>query len=117
MGIIGAYTFVDWGKRRNTILERELFIGMANQKVSATQDEVRQKALKACREFNQTQEAIKLAGELVQARTEAAGAAAKDIHDQLKAGKDLMEAQLGFLKANLAHRFAYVNLMSIIGQQ
>jgi len=75
-GVVGSYTFVDWGKRRNTIREREQLVAMATLKVQQTQDTVRQSALKAFREFQETQQALQLAGELVAVRTEAEKAAA-----------------------------------------
>src|SRR5207253_11521948 len=41
VGVIGSYTFVDWGKRRNTIRERDQFVAMATLKLQQTQDTVR----------------------------------------------------------------------------
>src|SRR5207244_13640168 len=70
VGVMGTYTFVDWGKRRNTIRERDTFVAMATLKLQQTQDDVRQKALKAYRDYEQSQQAVKLAGEMVGVRTE-----------------------------------------------
>jgi outer membrane protein TolC len=115
IGAMGTYTFVDWGKRRNTIRERDQLVGMATLKLQQTQDTVRQNALKAFREYEETQQALKLAGELVALRTEAlkvAAAAAK-----MKAGKDAMTAQVDYVKADLAHRIAYAKLAAVIGKQ
>src|SRR5262249_54853743 len=75
VGVVGTYTFVDWGKRRNTIRERNELVAMATLKAQQTQDTVRQNALKAFREYEQSQQALRLAGELVAVRTEAGKAA------------------------------------------
>jgi outer membrane protein TolC len=116
VGVMGTYTFIDWGKRRNTIRERDQLIAMATLKVQQTRDDVRQKALKAYREYVETQKALQLAGELAAVRQEseknAAAPAAK-----FTAAKDLMEAQVDAVKADMAHRIAYVKLMALIGKQ
>jgi outer membrane protein TolC len=116
LGVVGTYTFVDWGKRRNTIRERDQLVAMATLKVQQTQDTVRQNALKAFREYEQSQQALKLAEELVGLRTEAVKAAT-DPAAKFKAGKEAMTAQVDYVKADLAHRIAYVKLASLIGQQ
>jgi outer membrane protein TolC len=115
VGVMGTYTFVDWGKRRNTIREREELVCMASLKVQQTQDDVREKALKAFREYGETLEAFKLAGELVAVRTEAEKAAVVP-KDKFTAAKDHMTAEVDWVKADLAHRIAYVKLMSLIGK-
>ena len=115
VGVVGSYTFVDWGKRRNIVREREQLVAMAGLKVQQTQDNIRQKALKAFRDYQDTQEALKLAAELVEVRTEAVKAAA-DLHAKFKAGKDLLTAQVDSVKADLNHRIAYVKLASLIGK-
>jgi outer membrane protein TolC len=116
IGVMGNYTFVDWGKRRNTIRERDQLVAMATLKVQQTQDTVRQNALKAFREYEGTQQALQLAGQMVGLRTEAQKAAT-DPAAQFKAGKDAMTAQVDYIKADLAHRVAYVKLASLLGRQ
>jgi outer membrane protein TolC len=114
IGVIGSYTFVDWGKRRNTVRERDQLVAMANLKVLQTQDDVRQKALKAFRDYVESQQAVQLAGQLVEARKEIQKAA-KTPAAMFKAAQDSLEAGVGYLKADLAQRTAYVKLMSLIG--
>ena len=46
VGVVGSYTFFEWGKRRNTVRGGENLVALAKLKVQQTQDEVRQKALK-----------------------------------------------------------------------
>src|SRR6516165_1616250 len=75
IGVMGSYTFVVWGKRRNTIHERDQLVAMASLKMQQTQDTVRQDALKAYRDYEQSQQAFKLAGQMVALRTEALKAA------------------------------------------
>jgi outer membrane protein TolC len=115
VGAVGTYTFVDWGKRRNTIHEREQLVAMATLKVQQTQDEVRQKALKAFREYEESGKAYDLAGQLVEAQTAAAKAAATP-DAKFRAAKDLATAQVDYVKADLAQRIAYVKLMAVIGR-
>src|SRR5262249_19320770 len=68
VGFLGSYTFVDWGKRRNTIRERQNMIAMAQLKCQQVEDTVRQNAMKAFREYQQDAEILKTAETMVQAR-------------------------------------------------
>jgi len=115
IGVLGTYSFVDWGKRKNVIRERDELVAMATLKTQQTQDTVRQNTLKAYRDYTETQQALKLAGEMVALRTEALKAA-RDPATQMKAGKDALTAQVDYLKADLAHRIAYVKLMALLGK-
>lgn len=116
IGVVGTYTFVDWGKRRFTIRERDQFVAMASLKLGQTQDEVRQKTLKAYREFEQTGEAVKLAAEMVEVRKEGEKAA-KAAPAMFAAAKESLTAQIEFMKADLSHRIAYAKLMSLLGSR
>src|SRR5262249_9112679 len=117
VGVFANYTFWDWGKRRNVIRERQSLRSAANLKLSQTEDEVRQKAVKAFREIGETQEALKTAGEMMDLRQQAVKQAMQgaDITALVKASKDLALAQVDFIKAELAFRQAYVVLMSLVG--
>ena len=115
IGVMGSYTFVDWGKRRSTIRERDQLVAMAILKVQQTRDTVRQDALKAFGEYEQSQQALKLAEEMVAVRKEAEKAA-KTPADMFTAAKKSMTAEVDYLKADLTHRTAYVKLMSLIGK-
>jgi len=122
VGVMGSYTFVDWGKRRNSIREAEIMVALANLKVRTTQDDVRKKALKAYRDLEQSQVAIKLAQDLVALRTEAekkatTPAALTNPGPLLEAGKKRMEAEVDLVKADLAYRTAYAQLMALIGDR
>lgn len=116
LGVMGTYTFVDWGKRRNTIRERQTLASAAAVQLQQTEDEVRQKAQKAFREVVEAQQARNTAQELLALRAEAerqAGVPAA----MMAAVKARMLADVDFIKADLAYRQAYVVLMSLVGQQ
>jgi outer membrane protein TolC len=120
VGVMGSYTFIDWGKRRNTIRGAENLIALANLKVRTTQDDVRKKALKAYRDLEQNQAGIKTAQEMVALRAEAAKLATtpealKNPGPLLEAAKKLGEAQVDLVKAELAYRTAYAQLMELLG--
>jgi outer membrane protein TolC len=119
VGVIGTYTFVDWGKRRNVIRERRTLIAMAHLKLGQTQDEVRQKATKLYRELVDSQTALKTAQEMVALRKEAVKSATtpealRNPTTLLKASKESALAEVDFVKTDLAYRQAYVQLMALI---
>jgi outer membrane protein len=122
IGVVGSYTFVDWGKRRNVIRERQSLVAMANLKLHNDEDEVRQKAVKAFRELGENQEALKTAQEMVVLRREAEKKATtpealRDPKALIAASKDRGLAEVDAVKAELAYRQAYVQLMTLIGQK
>jgi outer membrane protein TolC len=121
VGVMGSYTFVDWGKRKNTVREAQNLVALASLKVRTTQDEVRQKALKAFRELDETRAAIKSAEEMVALRREAekkamTPEALKNPTPLLEATKKRAEAEVDYVKADLAYRVAHAKLMALIGQ-
>lgn len=120
-GLIGSYTFVDWGKRKNVIRERKTLVGMASLKLQQTEDDVRQKTQKAFREVGENQEALQTAQELAELRREAekkalTPQAQRDPLPLIKASKARMLAEVDLIKADLAFRQAYGQLMSLIGK-
>ncbi len=116
VGVIGSYTFVDWGKRKNTLRERKTFIAMASLKLQQTEDTVRQNVHKAFREFHQTRDAIATVQELVAVRREASQKS-QTPETVLRAAKDQALAEVDLLvKAELAHQQAFAQLKSLIGQ-
>jgi len=122
VGVVGSYTFVDWGKRRNVIHERQNLVAMATLKLQQTEDDTRQKAQKAFREVAESQDALKLAQEIAEMRKEAVKLATtpeamRNPTALLKASKDLALAEVDAVKADLAYRQAYVQVMSLIGRQ
>jgi outer membrane protein TolC len=114
-GVVGTYTFVDWGKRRNVIHERNTLVSMAGLQLHQTEDEVRQKAEKAFRELAETRAAREMAQEMAALRAEAEKKATAPAA-LMEAVKARMLADVDFVKADLAYRVAHVQLMSLIGQ-
>jgi outer membrane protein TolC len=93
---------------------------MATLKLQQTEDEVRQKAQKAFREVAEAEEAFKTAGQMVELRKEAekkarTPEALRDPAPLMAATRARMLAEVDFVKAELACRQAYVQLMSLIG--
>ena len=120
VGVVGSYTFVDWGKRKNVIREREHLIGMANLKYRQTQDELCQKTLKAYRGLAESHEALMLAQELVGLRKEAEAkalpAAQTNPVGLIEASKARATAEVDYVKADLAYRQAHMELSKLIGR-
>jgi outer membrane protein len=125
VGVVGTYTFVDWGKRRNVIRERQDLVAMATLKLQQTEEDVRQKAVKAFRDVGASHAALKTAQEMVEVRKEiekkaTTPAALRDpaaLDALLRASKDRMLAEVEAVKADPAYRQAYVQLMALIGKQ
>ncbi|HEV3261154.1 MAG TPA: TolC family protein [Gemmataceae bacterium] len=122
VGVVGSNTFVDWGKRKNIVRERQNLVVMASLKLQQTEDDVREQARKAFREVAETQEALKTAQEMVELRKEAekketTPEAMRNPAPLLAATQARMLAEVDAVKADLAYRTAYVQLMSLVGQQ
>jgi hypothetical protein len=103
------------------VRERENLVALATLKVQQTEDEVRQKAMKAFREFEQHRAALKLAEQMVQARGEAAKAAQTPAAMQnpaplIEATKKFGLAQVDLVKAELAYRVSAAQIMSMVGK-
>jgi len=121
IGVMGTYTFVDWGKRQSVIHERENLVMMATLKLHQTEDEVRQNAAKAFREVGESLEAVKSMEQMVVLRQQAAKAAntpqaQQNLTALITASNNLMTAEVNAVKADLAYRIAYVKLMSLVNQ-
>jgi outer membrane protein TolC len=122
VGVLGTYTLVDWGKRKNVVRERRDLVMMATLKWRQTQDDVRQKAVKAFREVTDAQAALQTAEEMAALRKEAVKKATtpeamRNPKALIEATKDAGLAEVGAVKADLAYRQAYVKLMELVGQQ
>jgi outer membrane protein TolC len=115
VGVTASYTFVDWGKRGQVRRQRETLIAVARQNVRVTSDKVQQDARKAYGSFTQAREALKLAGEMVQARKEAEKAA--EGAAALEAKGETAKAELEYMKAEITYRVAHAQLMAAIGRE
>jgi outer membrane protein TolC len=115
VGVVGSYTFFEWGKKRKTVRKWETTFSMAQLKLHQTEDDVRQKAAKAFRELDQDRVTLANAREMAQLRQEAAKKA-KTPAAAMEAGKAALEAEVALIKAELAYRVAYAELMMLIGR-
>ncbi|AGA30269.1 TolC family protein [Singulisphaera acidiphila] len=113
-GISASYTFVDWGKRRHIKYQREFQTAQAQRNVQATIDKVVLEARQAYGNFEQTNEALALASELVQARRDAEGATKSPLAIQT-AKAATAKAELEQLHAEADYRVAHAKLMEVIG--
>jgi outer membrane protein TolC len=121
IGVVGTYTFVDWGKRRNVIRERQSLLAAARLKLEQTETDIRQKVQQAFREIEQSQSALKTAQEMVGVRQQIVKKATtpevmQNPEPLLKASKNLLLAEVDLVKADLAYREAYVKLMAMAGK-
>jgi outer membrane protein TolC len=115
-GVMGSYTLLDWGKRRNTIHERQNLVTMATLKFQQTQEDVRQKAVKAFRELQDNREALRTSQQMAVLRTEAEKAATEPAA-LMTAARARMLAEVDVVKAELAYRQSHVQVMSLICRQ
>jgi outer membrane protein TolC len=121
VGVVASYTFVDWGKRRHVIRERDTLVAMATLKLKQTEDDIRQKAVKAFREVGETQDALKTAREMAELRKEAVKKATtpeamKNPTPLLDATKASALAGVDVVKAELAYRQAVAAVLSLTGK-
>jgi hypothetical protein len=116
VGAAGTWTLFNGGKRVDVMMERKTIVAMANLKLRQTEDEIRAKALKAFRELGETQEALKIVQEMVLLRREAEKSAAGPAA-LMAAAKARMTAEVEAVKADLAYRIAFVEVMSLVGRQ
>jgi outer membrane protein TolC len=113
-GVMATYTFVDWGKRRHVIHQRNYQIAQAQKNVSATIDKVVLEARQAYSSFVHAEQALSLASEMVQARRDAEGEAKDPIAIQA-AKTDTAKAELEQLHADANYRVAHAKLVEVIG--
>ena len=112
IGIVGSYTFWDWGKRRDVKRQRQTQIALALQNLEVTRDKVRLEARKAYVSFEQAREAYRLAGEMVQARKEAEKGTTGQAAVQAKA--ETAKAELEYMKAEITYRVAHTQLTALL---
>jgi outer membrane protein TolC len=115
-GISATYTFVDWGKRRHISQQRMFQIAQAQVNVQATIDKVVLEARQAYAGFEQADEALALASEMVRARRDAEGSA-KDPPAIQAAKAATAKAELEQLQADAGYRVAHAKLMEVIGAE
>jgi outer membrane protein TolC len=115
VGVMGSYTFWDWGKRRNLKDQREMQIILARQNVATVTDTVELEARKAFQAYEQAVEDLEIAEETVAARQDGEGDA-KAPADVMAAKGATARAQLDLMQARLNYRLAHAKLCAAIGQ-
>jgi outer membrane protein TolC len=114
-GITASYTFVDWGKRRHVDQQRRFQIAQANQNIQATIDKVVLEARQAYAGFEQAEEGMTLAAEMVRARRDAEGSA-RDVTAIQAAKVATAKAELEQMQAEANYRVSHAKLMEAIGE-
>jgi outer membrane protein TolC len=114
VGVSAAYTFVDWGKRKNVKFQRETQIALAVQNVEVVAETVRADARKAFTAYKQAEEELAIAGEVVKANADAAKEA-KGLPAIMTAQAAVAKAQLDLLQAEVNYKIAHAKLQAAIG--
>jgi outer membrane protein TolC len=115
VGVMGTYTFFEWGKKHDIKRQRDLDIALAHQNLAVVTDKVQLDARKAYEAYAQARETYRLAGEMVDARKEAAKAASGPAAMQAQA--DAAKAELDRMKAEIDYRVAHAKLAGLINAQ
>jgi outer membrane protein TolC len=113
VGVTANLTLFEWGKKKDVVRQREALIAVASQNVAVVSDKVQLEARKAFVAYEQSREALQLAGEMAQARKDAEKGAAGEAAMQAKA--DTAKAELEQMKAEIAYRVAHAKLAGMLG--
>ena len=113
-GVTASYTFIDWGKRRHVKHQREYQLSQAHENVHATMDKVVLEARQAYNSFEQANQGLALATEMVAARKAAEGRL-KDPALLQAAQVATSKAALEQLQAEASYRVAHARLIAAIG--
>lgn len=113
-GVTASYTFVDWGKRRHVKRQRLFQVSQAHKNVQDVIDKVVLQARQAYASFERSDQALDLAGEMVEAR-HAAEAQAKEPPALQAAKAATAKAELERLQAEAEYRVAHAKLMNVVG--
>jgi outer membrane protein TolC len=116
IGVTGSYTFVDFGKRRKVKFQRQTQIIQAKVNVQATIDKVVLEARQAYLGYEQAQQALALATEMVQARKDSEGGL-KDPAAIQAAKAASAKAGLEQIQAAIAYRVACARLAGAMGRE
>lgn len=114
LGVTASYTFVDWGKRRHVKRQRLFQVSQAQRNVQAVIDKVVLEARQAYAAFERADQALDLAGEMVEARRDAESQA-KEPPAAQAAKAAAARAELERLQAEAEYRVAHAKLMGMIG--
>jgi outer membrane protein TolC len=114
VGVTANLTFWEWGKKKDVVRQRQALIATANQNLVVVSDKVQLEARKAYGAYEQSRQALQLAGEMVQARKDSEKGATGEA--AMQAAADTAKAELEQMKAEIAYRVAHARLAAAIGQ-
>jgi outer membrane protein TolC len=112
LGVTGSWTLFEWGKKRDIKRQRDMDIALAHQSVRVASDKIQLQARKAYSSYEQSREALRIAGEMVQARKDAVKTATPPLATQANA--DAARAELEYMKAEITYRVAHAQLSALI---
>jgi outer membrane protein TolC len=112
VGVTAAFTFWEWGKKRDVTRQRHATMALAQQNLQVTIDKVQLAARKAYNEFDKSRQDYKLAGDMVEARKAVEKVAPPAAATQAKA--DVSTAELEYMKAEIAYRVANAKLTALL---
>jgi outer membrane protein len=115
VGVMGSYTFWDWGKRRHLKDQRETQIFLARQNLATVMETVELDARKAYQACEQAAGDLDIAQETVSVHHDAEGEA-KDPAAVMSAKAATAKSQLDLMQAQLNYRLAHAKLSAAIGQ-
>jgi outer membrane protein TolC len=115
LGVVGTYTFFEWGKRNLVHRQRQTQMVLAMKNVEAVRETVDLDARKAFLAYRQAEELLQIASETAKARQEAEKGIA-DVPTLMAAKSATAKAQLDQLQAAVNHRLAHAKLLETIGQ-
>lgn len=115
VGVTAAYTFWDWGKRREVKRQRQAQIALAHQNVEVMIETAQLEARKAFLAYKQAEEELQIATEVVQARQDAEQEA-RDPAAVFTVKAATAKAMLEQMQAELTYRLAHAKLLAAIGQ-
>ncbi len=113
-GVSASYTFFDWGKRRRVKDQRETQISEASYNVRATIEKIRLETVQAYIGYQQAQQALALANDMVQARKDSESRE-KDAAGLSTAKAATAKSELELIQADIAYRIAHARLVGAIG--
>ena len=115
IGVTGTHTLFEWGKKKQVLRERETTLGLAQQNLRRTMDTVRLEALGAYRTYVQTGQALELAEGAAQIYRKLP-LPTHDPRALVEAIKERAAAEAAAATAQIDHRNAYAELMTITGR-
>jgi outer membrane protein TolC len=114
LGVSASYTFFDWGKRKRVRDQRETQIMEATCNVRVTIEKVRLETVQAYIAYQQAQQALGLAMDMVHARKDAERGQ-KNAIGAATTKAATAKSELELIQAEIAYRVAHARRIAAIG--